>query len=141
METSTAKRLAIGATFATAILLMWVIGAVGLIGAEGNPADRMYAGVIAIAAVGALITRLRPAGMTRVLAGNRVRSGAGRRDCAIPWRAPRRSHLYTQRSCCPTGSSWRYGSQRRGCSGPQRGSAVPQRPESARSGLSRPVVA
>ena len=63
METSTAKRLAIGATFATAILLMWVIGAVGLIGAEGNPADRMYAGVIAIAGVGALITRLRPAGM------------------------------------------------------------------------------
>lgn len=67
METGTAKRLALATTFATAILLMWVIGAVGLIGAEGNPADRMYAGVIAIAAVGAVITRLRPAGMTRVL--------------------------------------------------------------------------
>lgn len=67
METSTAKRLAIGATFGTAILLMWVIGAVGLIGAEGNPADRMYAGVIAFVAVGALLTRLRPARMTRVL--------------------------------------------------------------------------
>ncbi len=67
METGTAKRVAMAATFGTAILLMWVIGAVGLIGAEGNPADRMYAGVIAIAALGALLTRLRPAGMTRVL--------------------------------------------------------------------------
>lgn len=67
MEASTAKRLAIGTTFGTAILLMWVIGAVGLIGAEGNPADRMYAGVIAIAAVGAAVTRLRPGGMARVL--------------------------------------------------------------------------
>lgn len=67
METRTAKRLAICATFGTAILLMWVIGAVGLIGAEGNPADRMYAGVIAIAAVGAAVTRLRPGRMARVL--------------------------------------------------------------------------
>lgn len=67
METGTAKRLALATTFGTAILLMWVIGAVGLIGAEGNPADRMYAGVIAIAAVGAVITRLRPGGMARVL--------------------------------------------------------------------------
>lgn len=67
METRTAYRLALAATFGTAILLMWVIGAVGLIGAEGNPADRMYAGVLAVAAVGAVITRLQPGRMVRVL--------------------------------------------------------------------------
>jgi len=37
-------RLAIGTALATALLLVWVIGAVGLIGVEGDPFDRTYGG-------------------------------------------------------------------------------------------------
>lgn len=67
MGTNSAYRLALGAALLTAFLLVWVIGAVGLIGAEGDPADRMYIGVLAIAAVGALIARFQPLGMARAL--------------------------------------------------------------------------
>ena len=62
-------RIAFGAALGTAALLVWVIGAVGLIGAEGDPFDRLYAGVIAVAGVGALAARFRPAGMERALYG------------------------------------------------------------------------
>ena len=67
MKAMSPYRLAVGAALATAFLLVWVIGAVGLIGAEGNPADRMYAGVLGVGFVGAMIARLRPRGMARVL--------------------------------------------------------------------------
>ncbi len=60
-------RVAYGAVLGTAMLLMWVIGAVGLIGAEGDPFDLLYGGVIGVAAVGALVARFRPAGTERAL--------------------------------------------------------------------------
>lgn len=44
-------------------LLIWINGAVGIIGSENNPANLMYAGVIGIALVGALVARFRAAGM------------------------------------------------------------------------------
>ena len=62
-----ALRVAYGAALGTAVLLMWVIGAVGLIGAEGDPFDVLYGGVIGVAAVGALVARFRPAGTERAL--------------------------------------------------------------------------
>ncbi|TPW04395.1 MAG: hypothetical protein FD125_1182, partial [bacterium] len=37
---------------AAGVLLIWVNGAVGLLGDEGNPANLMFAGVIAIAVLG-----------------------------------------------------------------------------------------
>ena len=58
MKTSTAYRLAIGATLVTSLLLVWVIGAVGLIGAEGDPFDLIYAGVLAIGIIGIQEQRL-----------------------------------------------------------------------------------
>lgn len=67
METKSAYRIAIGATLLTALVLVWMIGAVGLIGAEGDPADLMYGGVLAALAIGSLIARLRPRGMARAL--------------------------------------------------------------------------
>lgn len=67
MTAASAYRLAIGSSLATAFLLIWVIGAVGLIGAEGNPADLMYGGVLAVGVIGSLIARLRPRGMARTL--------------------------------------------------------------------------
>ena len=54
------------------LLLGWVNGAVGIIGAEDNRANLMYGGVALVALAGAGVTRLRPAGMARVLAATAV---------------------------------------------------------------------
>ena len=67
IESGKAHRLALGGALATALLLVWVIGAVGLIGVEGDPFDFMYGGVLAVGAVGAIIARIRPRGMARAL--------------------------------------------------------------------------
>lgn len=39
----------------------------GIIGADGDPANLMYFGVLAVGIIGALIARFRPAGMTGAL--------------------------------------------------------------------------
>ncbi len=67
MTITKAYRLAVGASIATALLLLWIIGAVGLIGVEGDPFDRLYGGVLAVGIIGALIARFRPAGMARAM--------------------------------------------------------------------------
>ena len=67
METAKPYRLAIGAALATPLFLFWVIGAVGLIGVEGDPFDMIYGGVVAVGLVGAAIARFRPAGMARAM--------------------------------------------------------------------------
>lgn len=64
---ATTYRLAIGTALATALLMVCVIGAVGLIGVEGDPFDRIYGGVLAVAVIGAMIARLRPLGMARAM--------------------------------------------------------------------------
>lgn len=64
---STAHRLAAGLALFTALFLVWSSLAVGIIGADGDPADLMYAGVLAVGAVGTAIARFRPLGMSRVL--------------------------------------------------------------------------
>ena len=51
-----------------ALLVAWVNLAVGIIGEPEDPANLMYAGVVAVAAVGALLARFRPAGMARAMA-------------------------------------------------------------------------
>ena len=66
-EPGSAYRLGIGAAIGTALLLAWVIGAVGLIGVEGDPFDRIYGGVLGVAVIGAVIARLRPRGMARAM--------------------------------------------------------------------------
>lgn len=48
-------------------LVAWVNGAVGIIGSEENDANLMFFGVLAMAVVGALLARLRAAGMARAL--------------------------------------------------------------------------
>lgn len=67
LATRSAHRLALCAAVATPLLLLWIIGAVGLIGVEGDPFDRIYGGVIAVGVAGALIARLRPRGMARAM--------------------------------------------------------------------------
>ncbi len=68
-EPRSAYRLAIVAALATGLILLWVIGAVGLIGVEGDPFDRSYGGVLAVGVIGALIARVRPGGMARAMVG------------------------------------------------------------------------
>ena len=46
---------------------IWVNGAVGIIGDEGNAANLMYAGVLAAALVGSAASRFRAEGMARAM--------------------------------------------------------------------------
>jgi peptidoglycan/LPS O-acetylase OafA/YrhL len=61
-------RLAVGVALAAAVMLVWVNAAVGIIGDEGNDANLMYFGVLAIAMAGAALARFRPRGMALALA-------------------------------------------------------------------------
>jgi len=60
---NSAYRTAFGMALAAAFLLIWLNGAVGIIGSEDNDANLMYGGVLAVAAIGSLIARFRPRGM------------------------------------------------------------------------------
>lgn len=64
---STAHRVAVGLALAATFMLIWVNGAVGIIGDEDNPANLMFGGVLAIALLGAIVARFRPAGMALVM--------------------------------------------------------------------------
>jgi hypothetical protein len=64
MASSLIYRLAVGWALLTALLLIWINLAVGIIGSDDNPANGMYLGVLAVAAVGALVARFKPRGMT-----------------------------------------------------------------------------
>jgi hypothetical protein len=62
-----AYRAAVGIALAAALLLVWVNGAVGIIGSEDNNANSMYIGVLGVGIVGAIIARFRSHGMARAL--------------------------------------------------------------------------
>ena len=67
ISSSTAYRAAIGIALAAACILVWLSLGVGIIGKDGDPANRMYFGVLAVGIVGAVIARFRPHGMARAL--------------------------------------------------------------------------
>ena len=62
-----AYRAATAVALAAAFILIWVNLAVGIIGDEGNPANLMYVGVLAVGIIGAIITRGQPRGMACTL--------------------------------------------------------------------------
>jgi hypothetical protein len=64
---NSAYRIASCVALAAAFVLGWVNGAVGIIGNEGQPANLMYSGLIAVGLIGALVARFRPRGLSRVL--------------------------------------------------------------------------
>ncbi|MFN1835124.1 hypothetical protein AB2B38_007680 [Balneola sp. MJW-20] len=57
-------RIATGLGTAAMLFLLWSNGAVGLIGSENDPANLMYLGVIAVGLIGALISGLKPRGLS-----------------------------------------------------------------------------
>jgi len=63
----TAYRAAVGVALAAAFILVWVNGAVGIIGTESDDANLMYGGVLAVGIIGAIIARFQPHGMARAL--------------------------------------------------------------------------
>jgi len=62
-----AYRAAAGVALAAAFLLAWTTLAVGVVGEPDDPLNALYAGVLAVGAVGALLARGRPRGMARAL--------------------------------------------------------------------------
>lgn len=62
-----AYRTGVGLALAAAFLIIWVNGAVGIIGNESNNANMMYYGVLAVGFIGALIARFEPRGMARAM--------------------------------------------------------------------------
>jgi hypothetical protein len=67
LSDSIVYRAAVGVAVLAGLFLIWGNLAVGLIGSENNPANLMYAGVLAIGFIGAGIARFRPRGMMRAL--------------------------------------------------------------------------
>jgi hypothetical protein len=66
---NTAYRAGVGVAVATALILVWMNLAVGLIGNEENLANLMYGGVLAVGVIGAIIARFRARGMARAMLG------------------------------------------------------------------------
>lgn len=62
-----AYRTGVGLALAAAFLLIWMNGAVGIIGSEDNDANLIYYGVLAVGLIGALIARFEPQGMARAM--------------------------------------------------------------------------
>jgi len=62
-----AYRAAVGVAVVSAFILIWMNLAVGIIGSEDNPANLMYGGVLAVAALGGAIVRFQPRRMAQVL--------------------------------------------------------------------------
>lgn len=60
-------RFAVGTALITALALVWINLAVGIIGTENNPANLMYVGVLAIGMIGAFIARFQSHQMARAL--------------------------------------------------------------------------
>ena len=62
-----AYRFAIGMALTASCLLIWLSLGVGIIGTDGDPANLMYFGVLAVGIIGAIISRFRPKGMAFTL--------------------------------------------------------------------------
>ena len=61
-------RLAVAVALFTAFCLVWANGAVGIIGAENNPINLLYWGVLGVGLVGAAGARFRAQGMAAAIA-------------------------------------------------------------------------
>ncbi|HEV2078673.1 MAG TPA: hypothetical protein VGR19_02085 [Allosphingosinicella sp.] len=62
-----AYRAAAAVAIAAGLIQIWVNLAVGIIGSEHNPANWIYAAVVAVAAIGAVAARFRATGMAAAM--------------------------------------------------------------------------
>jgi hypothetical protein len=83
-----AYRIASGVALFTALLLVWINLAVGVIGSEDNPANLLYGGVLAVGLVGALIARFQPSGMARALLAMAIAQALVPVIAILIWRPP-----------------------------------------------------
>ena len=67
MSERSGYRLGLGIAIAAALVLVWLSLGVGIIGQDGDPANIMYFGVLAVGIAGALFARFRALGMARAL--------------------------------------------------------------------------
>lgn len=84
---------ALGVAVAASLSLVWLSLGVGIIGADGDPANIMYFGVISVGIIGAAIARLQAVGMSRALFGMAIAQAliaaialVGR--LGLPWSGP-----------------------------------------------------
>ncbi len=68
MTPTTAYRAGLALAAGTALFLLLGMGALGIIGAEGDRADLMYLGVLAVGVVGSLVARFRAGPMAVAMA-------------------------------------------------------------------------
>lgn len=73
---SLAYRAGAALAVVAAFLTIWVNGAVGMIGSEGNPYNLLFGGVLLIALIGAILARFQPAGMARAMAAAAIAQAA-----------------------------------------------------------------
>ena len=62
-------RIGAGLAVLASVLLLWINGAVGIIGSENNSANLLYLAVIAAAVVGAVASRFRASGLCVTMVG------------------------------------------------------------------------
>ena len=91
--TRNSYRWAVGVGLAAALILVWLSLGVGIIGQDGDPANLMYFGVLAIGAVGTLVARFRPHGMARALFATAIAQAAVAlfavaAGLGLPWSGP-----------------------------------------------------
>lgn len=67
MDTRRTYRFAVAVAIGASLMLLWAAAGVGIIGADGDPANRIFLVVPAIGLVGALLVWFRAAGMAFVL--------------------------------------------------------------------------
>jgi len=60
-------RFAMSIAVVATLLLIWLSLGVGIIGADGDPANRLYLGVAALGLLGGIVVRFRAPGMSHVL--------------------------------------------------------------------------
>jgi hypothetical protein len=60
-------KLAAGVAVVASLLLVWGNLAVGFIGSEDNPVNLLYAGVLVVGFIGAVVARLQSQGMARAM--------------------------------------------------------------------------
>lgn len=67
MTSITAYRFALAVALGTALFLVWGIGAVGVVGVEGDPADLIFFAVVAVGFGGSIVARFQSDGMARAM--------------------------------------------------------------------------